>query len=80
MFYWKTQYYQKVIGLQVKYPFIENAEKVVKEAAQECRQKLDDAISKLEEFIREISFAIDYEEKQNFLLDVSFFDFRIDLF
>lgn len=49
----------------------------MKEAAQECRQKLDDAISKLEEFIREISFAIDYEEKQKFLLDVSKFLYMI---
>ena len=42
----------------------------MKEAAQACRLKLEDAIKQLRHFIQDISFAIDYEEKQKFLVEV----------
>lgn len=60
------------------YYISENAEVIVKEAAQACRLKLDEAIKQLRHFIEDISFAIDYEEKQKFLVEVckrNFFPF-----
>ena len=44
----------------------------MKEAASACRVKLDDAIKQLRTFIEDVSFAIDYNEKQKFLVQVNF--------
>ena len=38
--------------------------------------QLDEAIEKLREFIKQLSTAIEYEEKQEFLLNVSILNFN----
>ena len=56
---------------------LESAEVIVKEAAQACRVKLDEAIKQLKAFIQDVTFAIDYEEKQKFLVGVCWFDIEL---
>ena len=46
-------------------------DETIRSSASDCKLKLDEAIQKLREFIRELSIAIEYEEKQGFLVHVS---------
>lgn len=47
-------------------------DETIRSSASDCKSKLDEAIQKLRDFIRELSIAIEYEEKQGFLVHVSF--------
>ena len=47
-------------------------DETIRSSASDCKLKLDEAIQKLRDFIRELSIAIEYEEKQGFLVHVSF--------
>merc|ERR1712227_682251 len=43
-------------------------DETIRSSASDCKSKLDEAIQKLRDFIRELSIAIEYEEKQWFLV------------
>ena len=49
----------------------ETEDETVRSSAIECKVKLDEAIQKLREFVREITVSLEYEEKQSFLVNVS---------
>ena len=52
-------------------------DETIRSSASDCKLKLDEAIQKLRDFIRELSIAIEYEEKQGFLVHVSHSKFTI---
>ena len=52
-------------------------DETIRSSASDCKLKLDEAIQKLRDFIRELSIAIEYEEKQGFLVHVSHSMFTI---
>ena len=43
----------------------------VRQSAAECKVKLEEAMKKLREFLKEVSVAVDYDQKQQFLITVS---------
>ena len=43
----------------------------VRESAAECKTKLEEAMNKLRAFLREVEKALEYESKQEFLINVS---------
>ena len=49
----------------------ETEDETVRLSAIECKEKLDEAIQKLRDFVREITVSLEYEEKQSFLVNVS---------
>ena len=43
----------------------------VRDSAAECKTKLEEAMNKLRAFLREVEKALEYENKQEFLINVS---------